>query len=384
MTSIALGAVALTAALLAGDSANGDLERKAATEEVLASLDPQKTVWLHAPHVALGDGRVLEDAWVVVEDGVVKAVGSDLQPQGSAATFELDGWLTPGLIALSGHEGTDGDRIDPTRPVMPDADVSFAFRPDHPSLARTLAAGVTSVVLTPDTSRLVPGTTAVVKTAGGGVVRAPAQLVLVFSDDALSNDAYPTSYGSALAELERRFAEPQGAFSKAAAGTLPVLMQVDERHEIANALDFAQRFGLRGALYGSLWAGELTERIAASGLGVVLQPEEVGMDSRALRTAVRLGEAGVRLGFGLEAPAHHPQILRFAAAAAVRAGLDREKALAALTGDAASIADVAGRIGRIEPGRDADLVLWSGHPLDLRSSVKTVWIDGERVHGGDR
>ena len=260
-------------------------------------------------------------------------------------------------------------------------DVERAFQPDSPVFARTLEAGITSVVLAPTFEILAPGSTAVVKTAGGSVVRASAQLVLDFARSALSNDVYPTSYSAGIAELESRFLEPTGAFSRAAAGTQPVLMRAEERHEIQNALSFAKRFGLRGAIYGTRWSGELVEPIRASNLAVVMNPLATGADSRSFAALVALAEAGVRVGFGLEAPANHPHSLRFAAAAAVRAGMDPERALVALTGDAALIADVAGRIGRIEPGRDADLVLWSGHPLDLRSSVRAVWIDGRRVYG---
>ena len=351
------------------------------TNEELAELDPASTVWLRAPHVATGDGRVLENAWVVISDGVIKEMGAHLEPRGQVARFELDGYLSPGLIALASHEGTDGDRSDPTRPVMADLDLSRAFQPDSPVFARTLEAGITSVVLAPTFEILAPGSTAVVKTAGGSVVRASAQLVLVFARSALSNDVYPTSYPAGIAELESRFLEPTGAFSRAAAGTQPVLMRAEERHEIQNALSFAKRFGLRGAIYGTRWSGELVEPIRASNLAVVMNPLATGADSRSFAALVALAEAGVRVGFGLEAPANHPHSLRFAAAAAVRAGMDPERALVALTGDAALIADVAGRIGRIEPGRDADLVLWSGHPLDLRSSVRAVWIDGRRVYG---
>jgi imidazolonepropionase-like amidohydrolase len=59
------------------------------------------------------------------------------------------------------------------------------------------------------------------------------------------------------------------------------------------------------------------------------------------------------------------------------------RAIQALTGDAAAIAGVADRVGRIEEGRDADFVLWSGDPLDLGSAVVAVYIDGKRVKGGN-
>ena len=76
--------------------------------------------------------------------------------------------------------------------------------------------------------------------------------------------------------------------------------------------------------------------------------------------------------------------LRLSAALAVRAGLDPKAALAALTEGAAQLAGVADRVGALEPGRDADFVLWSGDPLDLSSRLVAVYVDGELAHGGDQ
>ena len=115
----------LTAALLAApqgqDGEVGVVE--AGANAALSSLDPARTLLFHADKVAIGDGRVLDGGWVAVEDGVVKAVGTDLDPKGFA-TCELAGWLVPGLLSLHGYEGAEGETIDTTRPVMPDVDLS--------------------------------------------------------------------------------------------------------------------------------------------------------------------------------------------------------------------------------------------------------------------
>ena len=81
-----------------------------------------------------------------------------------------------------------------------------------------------------------------------------------------------------------------------------------------------------------------------------------------------------------DAPGRHPASLRMGAAACVRAGLDKGAALATLTTSPASLAGATGRVGAIAAGHDADLVLWSGDPMDLTSAVRRVWIDGETVH----
>ncbi len=374
----------LTAALLAAPQGqDGEVDVvEAGANAALSSLDPARTLLFHADKVAIGDGRVLDGGWVAVEDGVVKAVGTDLDPKGFA-TCELSGWLAPGLLSLHGYEGAEGETIDTTRPVMPDVDLSAGFRPSRSDFRRSLAAGITTVVLSPKPERLVPGASAVVKTHGGRILRAPAQLTICFHAGALTSNEFPTSYAGALEELHRRFSEPKGAISRVLSGALPVLLVANDRAEISRALAFAKRYRLKGALYGSRWAGELVEPIRTSGLAVVASPMGPGVHPRPVRSVVALAEAGVRIGFGLDAPERDPNELRFAAAQCVREGLDPNVALRALTGDAAAIAGVAGRVGLIAPGRDADFTLWSGDPVDLSSSLEAVYVEGVRVVGGD-
>ena len=89
------------------------------------------------------------------------------------------------------------------------------------------------------------------------------------------------------------------------------------------------------------------------------------------------------MAFALDGPAFDPQQMRLSAAMAVALGADPAVTMRALTSDAARIAGVAERLGSIERGRDADLVLWSGDPLNLTSRVEAVYVDGALVHRGD-
>ena len=85
-------------------------------------------------------------------------------------------------------------------------------------------------------------------------------------------------------------------------------------------------------------------------------------------------------GFALDAPRNGAASLRLTVGAALRAGLDRDAALRALTSDAATLAGIDAHVGLLAAGRDADLVLWSGDPVDPTSRVLAVWIDGKIVH----
>ena len=145
----------------------------------------ERTTVFRASTVHLGDGRVLDDGVVFVQDGVIREVGVGLEPPAGALSGEHDGALTPGLVALHGFEGGGSELLDSTRPFLPEADASSAFNPDHPDFGRSLDCGITAVVLSPPASILCPGTTAVVKTTGGVVVRRRAQLVLGLSSERL-------------------------------------------------------------------------------------------------------------------------------------------------------------------------------------------------------
>jgi imidazolonepropionase-like amidohydrolase len=263
-------------------------------------------------------------------------------------------------------------------------------------------------VLAPSTKSVAGGTTAVVKSAGGKVVSADAQLALSLTDDALSHgergfffffgaspdqggpedtessesgSRWPTSYPGAVAALRTLFAEaPEGGLvARAAKGELPVLIAAESRHEVARACRLAKELGLRGAIYGAPLASEIVEPIRASGLGVVLAPYASGQTDRSRDSLRRLTEAGVPVAFALDQPDHAPESLRLSAAMALGAGADPAAVWRALTSDAARIAGVEDRIGRLDRGADADFVLWSGNPLDLSSRVQAVYVAGELV-----
>lgn len=368
-----------------------------------APQDSSTVMVLQAKSVHLANGNVLENGRVVIRDGRILAVGAEADVPADALLIELDGHLSAGMIALADSTGLKGERVDDTRWLMPDAQISQGFRADHPDLARMTAGGVTTVVLTPGSGLLSGGRTAVIKPAGGKLLKDGAHLHLNFDSAMFTTRAAPTqqlsgiffgrptrypngyrtSYSGALALLEDQLVEPQGAFAAALSGKLSVLLQASTRAEVGRAASFAQRHGLKGVIAAGSRVGELAEAIAKAKLGVVLAPFSPGQSFRLALSAKQLNAANVPFGFALDAPNHAPDSLRLAAAACMREGLAPAAAWRALTLDAATLAGVADRVGDVAPGRDADLVLWSGPPTELTSRVLSVWSDGVLVHSGD-
>ncbi|MFT5050700.1 MAG: hypothetical protein ACI8QZ_002103 [Chlamydiales bacterium] len=339
---------------------------------------------IKAGRVHVGGGQVLDDATVVIADGkIVSVLKAGAEVPAGVEVVEHDGDLSAGLIALQDFSGAQGENFDSTRTLMPDADLSYAFQPEHSDFERLLSEGITSIVLAPSRSSLVGGVTAVVKTHGGRVLKRRAHLELSLAASSLHHDRYPTSYAGALAEFDERLGSDEGAFADAQAGKLPVVIRADSKHEVQRAVAFARKHGLKGAIAGGSRSGELAASLRDAGLAVIYRPFTPGMETRSLRSVALLAEAQVPFGFGLEAPFRHPVSLRLAAAACMAAGLDAPAAWNALTVDAAKIAGVESSVGVVAAGKDADLVLWSAAPLDLGSSVVAVYVDGVRAFEGD-
>jgi imidazolonepropionase-like amidohydrolase len=344
---------------------------------------PQGAVFaVEAKELYLGDGRRVENGVLVVEGGKIRAAGAGVDVPNGVPVVRHDGVVSAGLVACRAFDGASGENHDWTRSVLPGARVVDAFDPDHTDFERALSAGITTLVLSPSTGNLVGGITAVVKTAGGRVVKADGHLAISLDPNALVQNRYPTSSSGAVAELESRMKTPRGAFADVATGRRLVLISAHARADVENALGFATRHGLKGALVGAVRAGDLLRDVQSSGLGVVVGPLRTGTSQKVIESVVALGEARVPLAFALDTPLNHPDSLRLAAALCVRGGLDGDVAWKALTSDGARIAGVGDRLGRLERGLDADFVLWSGDPLDLSSSVVEVYVDGARVFGG--
>ncbi|MBM3975452.1 MAG: amidohydrolase family protein [Planctomycetes bacterium] len=335
---------------------------------------------IRARKAYIGAGPAIEDCVVLLDGGRVREVGRGVRVPDGTPLVEYDGVLTAGLIACGSYDGIASGTTDPTRAYLPEARIADAFAPAHPDFGRLLEAGITSVLLVPRPENVIGGVTALVKTSGGTIVKRDAQLAVALSTNALLFNREPTSYSQALMQLDEMLARPKGTLARAKAGELPVLLQVGPEHEISRAIGFARKHGLKGTLFGAELAGEMAAEIRESGLAVVFHPLWFGSDRRALRSVVALSEAGVPFAFALHAPDRSPEALRISAALCVRAGLPLEAGLQALTANAARIAGVADKLGRVERGLSADLVVWSGDPLDLSSRPTHVYVDGVLAH----
>ena len=342
-----------------------------------------ETFALRADVVHIGDGTTIENGVVIIEGDTIKSVGTEAGE--GVRVVEVDGHVSPGLIAVRDGTGAESENNESTRKMTPTADVSRAFDPTNPAWKHVVDQGVTTVVMTPSSSAIAGGTAAVVSPARGEIVQREVLLPLGLSSRSISFAVAPTSYAGMYQMLDDAFASADGdsPLARAKSGELPVLLEAISRVEVGNAIAFAKKYGLSGALVGAPRAGDQVDAIKDAGLSVVFEPAEIGAQPHRTASALALEKAGIPFAFTSDAQSRGAASMRMTAARFLRDGLKRESAIKALTQTPATIAGIDATHGTVAAGKVADLVVWSGDPLELTSRVLQVYAGGEAALAED-
>jgi imidazolonepropionase-like amidohydrolase len=353
-----------------------------------------------------GAGGVREDATVSVREGKVTfaaiAGGRRVEVKGA--------YLTPGLVDAASRAGFASAETEPTREMTPDIDAGDLVDPWSRAFRDAARAGCTTAVVVPGPGNVVGGMSRAFRTGGpGGVARpvegAPQATWLAMSGEA-SWGNFTMRYGQTesiyvrrpntrmgvvwmlrQALLDAKSARPDpklAAYRDVLEGRRACWIFSHRWQDISAALRIADEVGLEpaaiaGAEEAYLGREELARRMIPVVVGPappVLRGEGPDATDTALSNAAMLRAAGVRVA--ITAGPLGGRALRDQAILAVRYGMSRDDALAAVTSVAADLAGLAGR-GRIADGAPADLVLWSGHPLAATSRPLVVLVDGEEV-----
>ncbi len=348
---------------------------------------------LVAPHAVMPDGSLRDDVAVVIgDDGVIDRVldADEVAGRDDVRRLPEGSVLSPGLIDLASFAGvwqanaSTGDSIDPTPSVVD------AFDPGAPGVRAALEAGITALMLAPSMNGLVDGACATVRTApgrdGSHVLNPECALAMTMGEPAFGTALGPFSRGGAMPLLRRTLseAEDRGAadtrLGRVVRGELPVVALVSEPEDASAMLRLLGRHDVVPTLVHTVDAIDVAGEVGDRGAAMIVGPYAVDAERRVLAGAAALHEAGATVAFRSGLPGTGADRLRMTAALAVRHGLGPEAARRGLTAAAAEIAGVADRVGAIEPGRHADLVVFSGDPLRLDSRVLEVHVDGRVAH----
>lgn len=329
----------------------------------------------------------LKGALMVIRGGKVVGVAQTKAAEGSKILDRRGTWITPGLVDARAHVGLGGDIDERSRAFANDIDMAGRVNKGHKDYRRHLAAGITTLLLSPGDQSLMSGAAVPVKSTGQ--VLGEARVAKLSLTSAAAAAGPPTSLSGRLALLraslrEAHKAKGGGPFEAFAAGDIPGLVSVRSLSSVEATQRLAAKFGLQ-VIYDLQIPirKEDLDGLSLEGLTFALRPSTVAA-SRAQRSeAGLLDAAGATVIFTSQAPYAPAEGMRLAASQAARAGLSGRDALAGLTSAPAKALGLEGRVGTLTPGAEGDFVVWSGPPLDLRSRVLEVYVGGKRVYGPD-
>ena len=375
----------------------------------------------------LGPDGTLKDATILIDGGRVIDVGSDVDVPRGARVVDAGGKIvTPGLMTPIGRIGLVevGMSAGPVDSVQrgdrftASFDVADAFNPRSTLVAVNRIEGITRAVITPeasgpdaagDKSHLIAGLAAVVNLGGDrdSIDRRGAAMVVYAGESGAALAGESRAHGllilrDALAEAtdyrndadawergqHRDYALGRPdleALQAVLNGDTPLLVYVDRASDILTLIDLASEFDVRLIIASGVEAWLVADDIAAAGIPVILAPE-ANLPSNFDRlnaseaNAATLVAAGVTIAFADgSATSHNARNISQSAGNAVVQGLTRDQAIRAMTLSPAEIFGVDDRVGSIEPGKDADLVIWPGDPLELGNYPDAVYIRGKAV-----
>ena len=364
--------------------------------------------------IGIEDGKI-------VQMGEMEELGKVPLKDGQTDVIDAGGRLImPGIIEAHCHmgiteekKGMEGDDCNENvQPITPYLRAIDAINSMDAAFDDAVRAGITSAMIGPGSSNVVGGQFAFVKTKGRRiddlVVLAPAAMKIAFGENPKVNFSgqgkMPVTRmaiaGMLREELfkakqyieKRKKAEKEGeGFEKdfryecwipVFEGKIPLKAHVHRVDDIFTAIRIGKEFGLKMTLDHCSEGHLIAEELAKEGFPAIVGPDlssrnKIEVQNVAFKTAGILSAAGVKVAVTTDHPVSLIQSLPICAGLCVKSGMDEDEALRAITIHAAQICNVADRVGSLEVGKDADIVIFDGNPLEVSSEVFYTLIDGE-------
>ncbi len=363
-------------------------------------------------------GGKLSNGIVLIKDGRIEKLGTDFKiPEGYKIYAAKV--VTPGLVDARSEVGFSGplnisadqDQLEKSSPMQPSLRAIDAYNPDDKLVEYLRDNGVTTIHTGHGTGALISGQTMVVKTKPGmidAVTLQPLSMVAMTIGPAVrSNFTSPGTKSKEISMLRTELLKTQEYVKKQQdkdlskrpatdldlemlarllKGEIKGIVEANKATDIFSALRLSKEFGFRLVLEGVAEAYRMTDEIKSSGAEVIVHPTMAGPDgdkiNMTMENAALLTKAGITVSIesGYEAYVPKTRVVLFEAAAAVgRGSLPYEEALRAITINPARLLGLEKRIGSLEKGKDADIVLYDGDPFEYTTKVCKVFIDGQLV-----
>lgn len=370
-------------------------------------------------------GDTFDHGFVHIRDHKIESAGP-MEDLGRRAAHDYDdvldvngAWVMPGIIEAHCHigiteekHGAIGDDCNEmTTPVTPQLRAIDAINPMDPAFHEAIMAGITSVMAGPGSANVVGGQFAFIKTHGRCIdrmiVKAPAAMKVAFGENPKVNygdkDRMPGTRMAIAAMLREEITRAMAYKKKKDNDALeeidlgmeawipvlnreiPLKAHVHQADDILTAIRIAKEFNLKMTLDHCTEGHLITEEIVESGFPAIVGPDltsrsKIEVENMSFKTNRILNEAGIIIAITTDHPVSIIRYLPLCAGLAVRQGLPLMDGLKAITINAAKICGVDDRVGSIKKGKDADIAIFDGNPMETMTHTLYTIIDGEIVY----
>lgn len=361
-------------------------------------------------------GGIIENGTVLIQGGKITSVGADLVLPSDAEIIDAGGAIvSPGLIDAHTHMGIEEeihpegeDTNEMTEPLTAELRAVDGINPFDIGYKDAIKAGVTAVMVTMGSANVIGGLACAMKTGGRDlqdmVLKEEAGLKMAFGENpkrvyseqkkspntrmatmALARQAFYDAKHYESKKEEEGYDLANEHILKALHGEIPIRLHAHRADDILSAIRLKDEFGLKMIIEhvteGHLIVEQLKEANVAAAVGPSLSNRaKVEMENVTFATAGILASAGIKVALITDHPCTPIAYLPLCAGLAMKAGMTEEDAWKAVTINPAEMLGIDSRVGSIEKGKDADLVIWNGHPFTIVGAPKTVLLNGEIVY----
>ncbi len=359
-------------------------------------------------------GPVIERGTVLIDGSKIAAVGLNIELPAGTEIIDATGKLVlPGFIDAHSHvgvveeiyrtEGNDGNEA--TDPITPHLRVIDAVNPADVAFADALSAGVTTVAVAPGSANIIGGEIAVLKTGGTIVdqmlVKRPVGIKAALGENPKrvygGKKKSPQTRMANAAMLRQTLIETINYCEKKSPERnlkyealrpviekeIPLRVHAHRADDIVTAVRIAEEFGIKIVIEHCTEGYKVADFLAARQIPAVIGPiisnrAKVELAGMSLKNAAELYRAGVKFAIMTDHPEVPVQYLALSASLTVRGGLPEAEVLKAITINAAEILGLEDRLGSLEVGKDADIVILDRDIFDTRCQVEKIFINGQK------
>lgn len=381
-------------------------------------------------------GEDFADGFIQIADGKIVSVGDmrecpqaeprnrpvrmeEGEEQGNSVLDVQGAFVMPGIVEAHCHigiteekKGMEGDDCNETvDPITPQLRAIDAINPMDAAFNDALAAGITSAMVGPGSSNVVGGQFAFIKTHGRCIdhmiVKAPAAMKVAFGENPkvnYSGQGKSPSTRMAIAGMlreeltkaenyrekrEQNSEEPVDfryeCWLPVLRGEIPLKAHAHRADDILTAVRIAKEFGLRMTLDHCSEGHLIMDELKEAGFPAIVGPDmasrnKIEVQNMAFKTAGLLAGRGILTAITTDHPVSKIQFLPICAGLAVKSGMAFEEGLRAITINAAKICGVDERVGSLEAGKDADIAVFSGNPMEVSPETLYTILNGEIVY----